>query len=275
MKIYPGGVVGNESDMVRKLRLNQLQAALLTGTGIRDIDPAVQSLQIPMVLTSNEELDYVMGKMQPKLEKILADKGFIALYWGDAGWVEFFTQKPVHTPAEMKDVKLFAWAGDEGEVEAWKIAGFRPVVISATDITTSLQTGLIEAVDTTPLAALSFQWYRKAPKLTPIKWAPLIGALLISKKTWDQIPSELQPQFMAAARDIGARMRVEGRKTEADAIATMKKDGLEVMTLSAADQAAWKASAEKAYPYVREHVVPSALLDEVIKYRDEYRAQHK
>jgi TRAP-type C4-dicarboxylate transport system substrate-binding protein len=273
VKVYPGGVVGNESDMVRKLRLNQLQAALLTGTGIRDIDPAVQALQVPMVLTSNEELDYVMAKMAPKLEKILSDKGFVALYWGDAGWVSFFTQKPVHEPAQMKDTKLFAWAGDEGEVEAWKIAGFRPVVISATDITTSLQTGLIEAVDTTPLAALSFQWHRKAPKLTPVKWAPLVGSLLVSKKTWEQIPAELRPQLAAAAKEIGAKMSEEGRKTEADAITAMKKDGLEVETLSDADLAKWKAAAEKAYPYIRQHVVPSALLDEVIKYRDEYRAQ--
>src|SRR5690606_5354543 len=152
--IYPGGTVGNESDMVKKLRINQLQAALLTGTGIHDIDPAVQALQVPMLLKSNEELDYALEKMAPKLEKILDDKGFVVLHWGDAGWVTFFTQKPAKTPADMQDQKVFAWAGDEGAVEAWKIAGFKPVVISATDITTSLQTGMIQAVDTTPVSAL-------------------------------------------------------------------------------------------------------------------------
>src|SRR5580704_6362650 len=116
VKIYPGGVVGNESDMVRKLRVNQLQAAMLTGTGIRDIDPCVQSVQVPMVIDDNQELDDVLGKMAPKFEQILAGKGFEVLYWGDAGWVNFFTEVPVRDPAQMKDIKVFAWAGDEAAV---------------------------------------------------------------------------------------------------------------------------------------------------------------
>jgi TRAP-type C4-dicarboxylate transport system substrate-binding protein len=274
MKIYPGGVVGNESDMVRKLRVSQLQAALLTGTGIRDIEPAVQTLQVPMMLTNNDELDYVLDKMAPAFEKALLDKGFVALFWGDAGWVAFLTQKPVHTPEDMHDEKVFAWAGDEGAVEAWKIAGFKPVVISATDITTSLQTGMIQAVDTTPLAALSFQWYRYARNMTNVKWAPLVGSLLVSKKTWEQIPADIRGQCLKIAQDIGKKVKLEGRQMGEDAIAQMKKDGLTVIDPSPKDISAWRAAAEKAYPYIRENVVPTAVFDQVKKYRDEYRTAH-
>lgn len=275
LKVFAGGSLGNEADMVKKLRVNGLQASLLTGTGIRDIDPSIQTLLIPMVITSNEELDYVVEKMAPKFEKILADKGFIALYWGEAGWVRFFTQKPVRTVADMKGVKVFAWAGDEAAVEAWKLGGFNPVVVSATDITTSLTTGLLEAVDTTPLVALSFQWYRKASKMTDIKWAPLVGSLIISKKTWDQVPADLQPKLRAAAAEICGRMNAKGRLLEDEAIATMKKDGLEVVTLTDAERATWRAAAEKAYPFVREKVVPSDVWDEVLKHRDAFRASKK
>ncbi len=275
VKIYPGGVVGNESDMVRKLRVNQLQAAMLTGTGIHDIDPCVQSIQVPMVIDDNEELDYVLAKMAPAFEQILSDKGFVVLYWGDAGWVNFFTEVPVRDPAQMKDIKVFAWAGDEGAVEAWKIAGFKPVVISATDITTSLQTGLIEAVDTTPIFALSTQWYHKTNHMTNVRWAPLVGSLFISKKTWEQIPADLRPQLMAAAKEVGDRLRIAARKNITDAVATMQKDGLDVINLTPAENNKWRAAAEKAYPYIRQHVVPSNLLDEVLKYRDEYRKTKK
>lgn len=275
VKVFAGGSVGNEADMVKKLRVNSLQASLLTGTGIRDIDPSIQTLLIPMVLTSNEELDYVIAKMTPKFEKILADKGFVSLYWGDAGWVRFFTQKPARTVADMKGVKVFAWAGDENAVEAWKLAGFNPVVVSATDITTSLTTGLLEAVDTTPLVALSFQWYRKAAKMTDIRWAPLVGSLIISKKSWDQVPADLRPKLAAAAKEICDRMNAKGRILEDEAIATMKKDGMEVVTLTEAERQTWQKAAEKAHPWVREKVVPAAVWDEVVKYRDEFRAQKK
>jgi TRAP-type transport system periplasmic protein len=270
MKIYPGGVVGNESDMVKKLRINQLQAALLTGTGIHDIDPAVQALQVPMMLKSNEELDYVMEKMAPKLEKILDEKGFVVLHWGDAGWVAFFNQKPAKNPDELKDQKVFAWAGDEAAVEAWKIAGFKPVVISATDITTSLQTGMIQSVDTTPLSALSFQWFRHAKYMTDVKWAPLVGALFVSKKTWEKIPADLRPKLIQIAHDAEKKIRVELRRIDGEAIATMKKEGLVVVP---AEIAKWQAAAEKAYPYIREKVVPPAMFDEVKKLRDEYQAK--
>jgi TRAP-type C4-dicarboxylate transport system substrate-binding protein len=275
VKIYPGGVVGNEADMVRKLRINQLHAALLTGTGIHDIDPAVQALQVPMMLKTDAEVDYVTAKLAPKLEKLLDDKGYVVIHWGDAGWVTFFSQKPAKTPEEMKDQKVFAWAGDEPAVEAWKIAGFKPVVISATDITTSLQTGMIQAVDTTPLAALSFQWHRHAKYMTNVQWAPLIGALFVSKKTWEKIPAELRPKLIEYGRESAAKLSKETRKLSADAIATMKKDGLTVVETTPADIAKWQATAEKAYPYIREKVVPSEWFDEVKKARDEYAAQKK
>lgn len=271
VKIYPGGVVGNEADMVRKLRINQLHAALLTGTGIRDIDASVQALQVPMLLKDDAEVDYVTQKLAPKLEKILDDKGYVVIHWGDAGWVTFFTQKPAKTPADMADQKVFAWAGDEGAVEAWKIAGFKPVVISATDITTSLQTGMIQAVDTTPLAALSFQWHRHAKYMTDVKWAPLVGALFVSKKTWEKIPADLRPKLIAYAREAERKLSVETRKLAGDAINTMKKDGLNVVTLTPAEQAQWEAVAKKAYPYIREHVVPAAMFDEVKALHDSYK----
>jgi TRAP-type transport system periplasmic protein len=149
-------------------------------------------------------------------------------------------------------------------------------VISATDITTSLQTGMIQAVDTTPISALSFQWYRHAKYMTDgVRWAPLVGALFISKKTWEKIPADLRPKLMQIARDAEKKIRVEMRRLEAEAVQSMKKEGLTVVATTPADIAKWQASAEKAYPYIREKVVPAALFDEVKKLHEEYVATKK
>ena len=105
LKIYPGGEQGDEPEMVQKLRIKKLQAVALSGAGLSGIDPAVAALQVPMMLSSYEELDYVRDHISERLEKGLAQRGFIVLNWGDAGWVHFFTKQPAlpsrrHSPHE-------------------------------------------------------------------------------------------------------------------------------------------------------------------------------
>jgi len=275
LKIYPGGVAGNDSDMIRKLRVNQLHAALLTGVGIRDIVSHVQALQVPMLLKNDQELDAVLSAVSSDLDKYVGAKGFVSLGWGDAGWVTFFTQKPVHTPDEMKDVKLFAWVGDEASVEAWKIAGFSPVVVSSTDITTSLQTGMLQAVDTTPLIGLSFQWFRYAKYVVDVKWAPMVGGVLMTQKAFDQIPADLKEPLLKEAKRICERLKTESRKLEASALQNLKKEGVEVITLTSEQKATWVKAAEKVYPFIREKVVPADFFDRIVKIRDEFRAKNK
>ncbi len=102
VRIYAGGVAGDESDMVRKMRVGQLHAAALTGEGLARIAQEVQALQMPMMFRSDEELDYVRGKIGPRLEEIFEERGYILLAWGDAGWVHFFAQQPVVHPDDLK-----------------------------------------------------------------------------------------------------------------------------------------------------------------------------
>ena len=113
LRIYPGGTAGGEGDMVMKMKIGQIDAALLTANGLADIDPAVRSLQcVPMMFRSLDEVDYVSQKLAPKLDQRLREKGFVVLFWADAGWVRFFSTAPVHSPDELKKTKLFTWAGD-------------------------------------------------------------------------------------------------------------------------------------------------------------------
>jgi hypothetical protein len=116
------------------MRIGQLHIAALTGAGLATIAPEILALQMPMMLRSDAELDYVRQRIGPRLEAILEAKGFKVLTWGDAGWVHFFAQRPVVTPDDLKPQKLFTWAGDTATLEAWEKSGFRPVPLAATDI---------------------------------------------------------------------------------------------------------------------------------------------
>src|SRR5215472_1173684 len=127
LTVYPGGALGDEPDLVNKMRIGQIQAVALSGAGMADIEPGVSCLQIPMMFDSYEELDYVRDRMAPRLEKMIETRGFVVLNWGDAGWVHFFTRAPVTHLDEMRQMKLFTWAGSDDTLELWKANGFRPV----------------------------------------------------------------------------------------------------------------------------------------------------
>src|SRR5579872_3448757 len=176
LRIYPGGEQGDEPEMVQKLRIKKLQAVALSGAGLSGIDAAVAALQVPMMLNSYEELDYVRDHIANRLEKGLAQRGFIVLNWGDAGWVHFFTKQPAAHPDDIRKLKLCVLQGDNSTFELYKINGFRPVSLAATDILTGLQTGLIDAFQSPPLVALSNQWFGGAKNMLDIQFFKYIGA---------------------------------------------------------------------------------------------------
>src|ERR1035441_4863020 len=120
LSIRAGGVVGDDPDAVRRLRSGSIQAAALTSAGLGDIDQGVAALQIPMMFDSYQELDYVRDRIAPKLEKRIEDKGFVLLNWGDAGWVRFFSTKPVARLDDLRKLRMFTWAGDPVEEDLWE-----------------------------------------------------------------------------------------------------------------------------------------------------------
>ena len=272
LQVFPGGAQGDEAQMVRLLRIGQLQAAALTSDGLGHIDRSGRAWQLPMMFDSWEELDYVHERIAPRLEKIIESKGFVVLNWGDVGWVHFFSKTPVSRLDDLRKLKLFCWAGDNETLELYKAHGFKPVPLESTAILMGLQTGLIDAFGFPPLAALSQQLFGPAKNMIDLNWVPLIGATVISKPAWERIPEAYRGEMLQAARDSGKYLRAEIRKLGDDAVAAMQKRGLNVVKLDAATLADWRREHEAAYPRLRGKFVPADLFDEVKRYRDEFRA---
>ena len=271
VRIFAGGIAGDEGDVVRKMRIGQLQAAAVTSGAFHDIDPAAMALMIPMLYDSYAELDYVRDRLAPELEARMAARGFVVLNWGDAGWVHFFSQRPVVRPDDLRARKLFVWAGDSASLDLYRRAGMNAVPLAVTDVLPSLQAGLIDAFDTTPLAALAFQWFAKAPHMTDLPWAPLVGATVIGRGAWERIPADLRPVLLAVAREAAAARREEIRRLDREVIAEMQKYGLRVVPVPPEARAQWQATAEGVYPVIRGKLVPAEYFDAAVRLRDEYR----
>lgn len=273
LTIYPDGTMGGEADMVRRMRLGQLQAGMLTATGLSEIEPAVSGLQfLPMMFRSLDEVDYVGEKLRPILERRLGEKGFVALFWADTGWVRFFSKQPVIHPGDLKKTKMFVWAGSLADVGLYRQVGLNPVPLETVDILPNLQTGLINCVPLPPSIALAGQVDIVAPNMLDMAWAPLVGALVITKKTWDAIPAQAQEVLRKAATETGKLIKADGRRESAESIQAMQKRGLKVHPFTPELEAEWRREVDAMYPKIRGRIVPAEIFDEVVKQLETYRA---
>jgi len=273
MRIYPGGVAGDESDMVRKMRIGQIQAGALTVVGLSEIDPAFMVFATPMLFESYDELLYVIDRMQPTLEKRLEAKGFVLLNWGHAGWLYFFTKDPVTSVADLKKTKMFVPAGDDDMVQAWKNMGFQPVPLAMTDILTGLQTGMIDALPNTPLGVLMLQWFRSTPNMLDAGLAPLVGGLVIQKGAWSKLSEADRNAVGAACAKAETRLEREIPGQDAAALAEMKKRGLKVNAPTSAAKGEFRGMAEQFAGRMRGGIVPAEIMDMALRERNAYRAR--
>jgi TRAP-type C4-dicarboxylate transport system substrate-binding protein len=271
LRVYAGGTQGTEAAMIKRMNFNQLQAASFSIIGLSEIDDAFSVFSIPLFYDSYDELNHVIEKLTPALDARLQARGFRRLNWGHGGWVYIFSKTPVRSIDEIRKLKLFTAAGDDRSVQWYKEHGFNPVPLAISDMMTSLQTGMIQAIPVTPLSALAFQWYQQTPNMLDIGLAPLVGATLITERAWSRIDAADQASMQAASSEAEAQLLAEIPEQDREALVEMKTRGLAV-TVPADDT--WRATAAEFARSRRGAFVPAEIYDQAVRERDAYRAAH-
>ncbi len=266
--VFNGSSQGDEPTVLRKMRLDALQAASFTAVGLGSIDPAFNVFDVPFFFESYDELNYVTAKLTPAIAKRLDAKGFVLLNWGHGGWTQLFTKRPVRTLADLKTIKLFTSAGNDRMVQWFKANGFQPRAMALTDIMPGLTTGMIEGLPTPALAAQLFQWYRQTPYMLDIGVAPVVGASIITKKTWNAISAADRPKLLESAAGVEKRLQIDVPKQDQAAVADLVKRGV---TVTKADGAEWRAEADALAKTMRGEMVPAEIFDLALRARDEFR----
>jgi len=271
LRIYAGGVLGGEDEMVRKLQRRSLDAVGISGGGLPHLDDSVEVLNIPLLFESYEELDYVRSRIAPELERGLEKRGFKVLSWSDGGWAYFFTKSPVRTPDDLRALRLWISSGAPEAEQLFKDFGLRVVPLPVTDMLTGLQTGLVEAIDVPPLFALLDRSYRHAGYMTDLRWAPVNGAVVISSQAWDKVPVRYHDALVSAVRAVARVVQTKIREAGKQSIAEMQARGLEVVSLDPDTLALWRREAQAAYPALRANSGFPELFDEVLRLAAEYK----
>ena len=271
--VFTDGSQGGEAELARRMRIGQLQGALLSVVGLREIEPSISALQnLPLLFKNWEEVDFVREKMRPAMEQKFLARGFVVLGWGDAGWVRFFSKSPAFRPDDFKGMKFFAWGSEPEQQAIMKSLGYTPVPLETGDILPSIQTGMIEVVPSTPYFALASQVFSTARHMLEINWAPIVGAMVVTQKAWDAMSPAGQAALRSAGDRAGVSMRTKARAEVDEAVEAMKKRGLVVNRPSPQQRQEWDELAEKLYPRIRGTMVPADTFDEVFRHLAALRA---
>jgi len=271
--VFTDGSQGGEAEIVRRMRIGQLQGGLISVVGLREIEPTISALQsLPLLFRSWEEVDYVREKMRPAMEQRFRDKGFVVIGWGDAGWVRFFSKEPALRPDDYKHMKFFAWGSEPEQQAIMKSLGYTPVPLETGDILPAIETGMINVVPSTPYFALVSQIFGTAPNMLDINWAPMVGALVVTAKAWDGMLPTAQQALRTAGERAGIAMRTRARQEVDEAVDAMKRRGLVVNRPTPDQMREWNGLAERLYPRIRGTMVPVETFDEVFAHLAAYRS---
>ena len=269
LRIYPNGVVGRESDTIRKMRIGQIQASAMSSIGLADLTDQIQAFTIPMKFKDYDDVENVKEVMFDDISNGLSESGFKLLFLVDIGWVYWFSANEISVPEDLRNAKIYTTAGDYVTVELFKRFGFNAIPVSETDILTSLQTGMINSMQTVPILSLSSGWFALMPNMLDLKWAVFIGAVIIDERVWSKIRPEHQKAMMEVAQEIGKKYQENGRKTDAQAIEMMKEYGMKVKTPTDEELKIWEDFKEEIIPDVIDTYVPKEVYDKVTSAIDE------
>jgi len=275
IKIYAGGVSGDEVDVLRKMRVNRLHAGGFSGVGLGMVLPEIRVLEAPLLFDSYEEVDYVKERMFDYFAQRFEEKGYVLLGFAEAGFVYVFSQRPLNSVADMRETKMWVWKGDrvaENFLEAFGIQGY-PLQLA--DVNTGLDTGMIDSFYSPPLAAVAFQWYARVQYMLDFPMVNATGALLMNKRTFYDLAPEHREIVGRLAKQYAARLVQLTRRDNAEAIQVLSEAGIVRIPPTPEQTASFKRNAEKNYAMSMPSLYSKELFDQVRGLIAEYRDKVK
>jgi TRAP-type C4-dicarboxylate transport system substrate-binding protein len=246
--VYHNSVAGGEGDVVRKLRLNQIQGAVLTSFGFNAISPEILTLSCPFLIRNEGELDAVLENLKPELERRIDEKGFFTLAWSKAGWAKVFSKTPVTFPADLKRMKIATNPNEPEMEQALKTIGYPVVPVNSSETIVALNSGRIDAVYQSPVLVASMQLFGITKYMTSINIAPVMGGIVLNRVAWRAIPDRYKGRIIESAKKIEQEMNGEIQRLERDAISTMTRYGLTIQQLTPEQDQVWYDDVERSYP---------------------------
>ncbi len=245
-KVYAGGVLGDEKDMIRKMYVGQIQGAVLTSAGLSTIYGEMDVFQIPFLFESYDEVDYVESKITGFFRKGFAKKGYTLLSWSEGGFIRLMSTVPIACLDDLRKAKVWTWEDAPMAKAIFDEAGISAIPLSLPDVLVGLQTGLVDVVYAPPSGAISLQWFTKTKYMTDLPLMYLIGAVVITQKTFNRLSPENRKILLAVCSQHMQRLKKIIRRENQEAIQVMVRHGVKLIKPSKDQVVQFKKIAHKA-----------------------------
>ena len=239
MIVYHNGTAGDEAAVLRKLKINQLQAAVFTSIGMNAIVPEVMAISYPFLIRNDAELEAVMNRLKPELNAKIQQQDFVTLAWANAGWIKVFSKTPVYVPDDLRKIRFGSNGDDERFVQAFKAMGYNIVPVSLTDVLVALNSNMVDSIYLSPVYAAGSQLFGVAKNMMSINLAPFMGGIVINNATWRKIPEKYRNQLLAVCSRLEKEVEASIINLETESISTMAKYGLVINELNQQQVQAW------------------------------------
>jgi len=271
LKAYPGGVLGEDRDMLRKIRIGQIHAGGFSGMGLGSINRDIFVIEIPFLFEDYGEVDYVMAKMDNYLRKGFEENGYVILGWSEIGFVYLLSNIPITSLKDLKGAKVWLLEGDDLASTVFSKAGITPIPLGIPDILMALQTNLIDVVYASPLAAIALQWFTKVKYMTDQPLIYSLGGVLVAKRIFDKIPSNLQEIVKEVFQYHTSLLNARMRRDNEEAKKVMAKQGIEIVTPTDEEIDAFKQMSREAIDGLGSKAFSEDVLAEVRSHINQYR----
>ncbi|WP_428624816.1 TRAP transporter substrate-binding protein DctP [Sedimenticola sp.] len=272
LRFYPGGVMGNDNSVLRKIHIGQLHGGAITAGGLAAIYPDIQLYSLPFLFRSFDEVDYVRKQMDPILIHGLEQAGFISYGISEGGFAYLMSQLPLARVEELQQRKIWSPEGDQISLSAFRSIGVSPVPLPLTDVLTGLQTGLIDTVGSSPVGAIALQWHTRIKHVADIPLIYLYGTLVIHEKALKKIAPGDRAILKAVMEAHFQQINAKNRQDNLGARAALQQQGIQFYQPMDGERASWQQLIDKVEANLKqENRLDPALVQQLQQLLDSYR----
>ena len=272
-KFYPGGVMGDDKAVLRKIRIGQLHGAVVTAGALAQVYPDITLYNLPMAFRSGAEVDHVRQRLDAELLAGLEAKGFVALGLAEVGFAYAMTQEPVSSVADVRMRKVWVPDNDPGSARALQAFGVAPIPLPIVDVLGGLQTGLIDCVAAPPVGAVALQWHTRVSHVLDVPLIYVYGLFALDKRRFDRLAEPDQAVVRRVMGEVVGQVNARSRRDHEQASSALANQGLEWRSASDGELAQWRRLAERAtLRLVEEEYVSVGLYDALQGHLRDFRA---
>ena len=271
-KFYPGGVMGDDKAVLRKMRVGHLHGAVLTAGGLVQAYPDIALYNMPMLFRDNAEIDFVRDNMDDKLMVGLREKKYVGFGFAEVGFAYPMSRLPTTSVQDMRQRKVWTPDNDIGSLRGFEAFSIAPIPLPISDVLAGLQTGLIDSLASPPIGAIALQWHTQVQHALELPLLYIYGLLAMAERPFDKLTAQQQAIVTEEFQQAVSSADATARKDHNSAKAALGKQGVVWETPSKAELEEWLGLAEEARRrLIDSNYVSAQLYQEALDLLSRYR----